>query len=113
MAGKRLVNIDSPDIQSTLPPQDLLTDTGKLGEWLQQHTNLSSEEIISLLEQELTDEDQQMLLLMLEGVRDSEQYAAVMGISQWDTGEQRAEVKRAKDRLTKKLSRFGSKIDNL
>ena len=107
---KRLVNIEAPDIQTNLPKNGLLTDTGKLEEWLEEHTRLSRMDIMRLLEEELDDVDQQMLLLMLEGVRDTEAFAAIMDISHLDIETKRLEVKRAKDRLNKKLRRFGEKL---
>lgn len=107
-----LQNIDAPHIQPHLPQQELLTETGQLDEWLQEHTTLSRLAIMRALENELDAVDQEILLLMLEGVRDSEQYAVVMNISQLDNQSQRAEIKRAKDRLNKKLRRFGDNLDN-
>lgn len=108
--AKRLVNIEAPEVESALPHQDLLTDTGRLEEWLQEHTKLSRQDIYHLLEDELDEIDQQLLMLMLEGVRDTEQFAAVMSISHLEPQAKRSEVKRAKDRLNKKLRRFGEKL---
>lgn len=108
---KRLVSIDTPAVQESLPPQDLLTESGQLEEWLQEHTQLSRQEIINRLATELAPEDEQILLLMLEGERDSQKYASVMGVSHLEPNQQRLEVKRAKDRLVKKLSRFGDRLN--
>lgn len=46
-----------------------------------------------------------VLELMIEGVRDTEAYAAVLGIAHRSADERRAEVKRVKDRLQKRLGR--------
>jgi hypothetical protein len=47
---------------------------------------------------------------MLEGVRETRQFAQVMGISHLDEESQRVAVKKAKDRLGKQLQRFGRRI---
>ena len=107
---RRLLDIDDPNIQSHLPEQDGVEDTFKLDEWLQQHTDLSRQEIFQALEHELSPLDQQILLLMLDGVRETDQYVVIMGISNLDTASQRREVKRTKDRLTKKIRRFGKQV---
>lgn len=49
--------------------------------------------------------DQEIILLMLEGVRETEVYANALGISSHLISEQAALVKRHKDRLKKKLQR--------
>jgi DNA-directed RNA polymerase specialized sigma24 family protein len=49
--------------------------------------------------------DQEILSLMLEGVRETEPYAEVLGLSAKLADEQAVIVKRSKDRLKKKLQR--------
>lgn len=49
--------------------------------------------------------DQELLFLMLEGVRETEAYAQVLGLTGHPVEEQAAQVKRRKDRLKKKLQR--------
>lgn len=44
---------------------------------------------------------------MLEEVRDTDQYARVLGIEKLPVGEQRDVVKRRKDRLKKRIERGG------
>jgi DNA-directed RNA polymerase specialized sigma24 family protein len=80
------------------------------GEWLQQYTDASFEEILTDLQADLDAADEQILLLMLDGVRDSNRYAEVMGISHLEISAQRRAVKRAKDRITQKLRRLGDRI---
>lgn len=109
---RRLTDIDDPVIQANLSEGQRLTNDFELEEWLAEHTSLTSQEVFQALDEELDDTDRDLILLMLDGVRDSRQYATVMGISHLDTSQQRSEVKRAKDRLTKKLRRFGSRLDN-
>lgn len=116
---KRLLSLDDPVIQSRiLSTQQLLLDEEPLSEqmqlddWLRQHTGLSSQEIFETLDAEFDPVDQAVLLLMLEGARETERYAQIMGISHLDELSQRREVKRTKDRLIKRLQRFGQQIDN-
>jgi DNA-directed RNA polymerase specialized sigma24 family protein len=71
---------------------------------------VSFEDVLEALGDELSAVDEQILLLMLEGVRDGRRYAEVMQIAHLDVAAQRREVKRAKDRLTKKLQRFGKRL---
>jgi hypothetical protein len=65
---------------------------------------------LAALDAELDPIDKDILLLMMEGVRETHRYAQVMGIVHQDEMEQRREVKRAKDRLIKQLQRFGQNI---
>ena len=81
-----------------------------LDEWLEQYTDLSRREILAALEREIEPNDKAILLLMLEGVRETKHFAQVMGISHLDEATQKVEVKRAKDRLGKQLQRFGRRI---
>ena len=54
--------------------------------------------------------EKKALMLMLDGVRETEAYAEVLGLSKLDRSTQQIEVKRTKDRLVKKLRRYGQKI---
>jgi hypothetical protein len=82
----------------------------RLDEWLLEHTDMSLSEILKTLDAELDEQEKKVLMLMLEGVRESSRYAQILGVSQLDKASQRREVKRAKDRLMKKLQRFGQRI---
>ena len=81
-----------------------------LDEWLGQHTDLSRQEILAALDAELEPNDRSVLMLMLEGVRETHHYAAVMGLADEDEVIQKRMVKRTKDRLIKHLQRFGQRI---
>lgn len=81
-----------------------------LDDLLQRHTNWSFAEIIKALETHLDRAEKRCLWLMLEGVRDNARYAKVLNLSDQAEASQRTEVKRAKDRLVKKLQRFGASI---
>jgi DNA-directed RNA polymerase specialized sigma24 family protein len=108
---QRLHSLDDPTAHLQLSDQERLQEQSELDEWLQQHTDLSIQEILESLDNELTSTDEQVLMLVLEGVRDSARFAQVLGITHKDDREQRKDVKRAKDRLAKKLRRFGQRID--
>jgi RNA polymerase sigma-70 factor (ECF subfamily) len=107
---QRLVDLDDPAIESGLPQADSVEAHFELDEWLQQHTDLSRQELLEALANELDNTDREILLLMLEGVRATTEYAEVMGIGYQDEVDQRREVKRAKDRIIKKLQRFGQRM---
>jgi DNA-directed RNA polymerase specialized sigma24 family protein len=106
----RLVYVDDEDV--TLPPdaEDTVEDAVRLDEWLARHTTLSRREVLIRLHEALDPVDEEIILMMLEGIRATERYAAVMGITHLAVDEQRAEVKRAKDRLNKKLRRFAAHL---
>jgi hypothetical protein len=55
-------------------------------------------------------EDAAMIELMGEGVRETAAYAEVLGISHLPTRDQRAAVKREKDRLTRQLERLRERL---
>jgi hypothetical protein len=49
--------------------------------------------------------DRQIVLLMMDGVRDTREFAEVLGITQLSEERQKAEVKRNKDRIKAALKR--------
>ena len=109
--NKKLLNIDDPHIQTYLSHEETIRESVYLDEWLSQHTELSSKEILQQLDSELSKADREIVLLMLDGVRDTHEYAAVMGISHLTIQEQRSRVKQAKDRLNKKIQRFANRLN--
>lgn len=56
-------------------------------------------------------EERAVIELMGEGVRESAAYADVLGISHLPLEEQRAAVKREKDRLSRRLERLRERFD--
>ena len=108
--AQRVVSLDEPDIDS-LPALPSDPDTQwELDEWLGDQTNLSLSEILARVDVELDEREKKALWLMLEGVRDSQQYAQVLGVEHLNPADQRLEVKRVKDRIMKKLGRLGEAI---
>ena len=91
-------------------PEDDPDSQVVLDELLQRHTDWSFTQIVKALEKHLDRDEKRCLWLMLEGVRENARYAEALNLSGADEESQRAEVKRAKDRLVKKLQRFGASI---
>jgi DNA-directed RNA polymerase specialized sigma24 family protein len=108
---RRLFSLDEPTIQAELEEDATLSPEFELEQWLQQYTEHSRQEILQAVQAELNSVDRQLLLLMLDGVRETEPYAEVMGIAHLDIAEQRREAKQAKDRLAKKLRRLGARLN--
>jgi hypothetical protein len=72
---------------------------------------LSREQALRLIGEEFPDaSDRRLLLLRQEGERHTGAYSALLGISDRPVGEQRQMVKRAKDRVEKRLQRFRAKL---
>lgn len=110
---QRLLDIDEPAVQTQLPAESL-SDTAEWepDEWLEQQTNHSRRALLdSFTDEELEEAvDRRLFLLMLNGVRETEPYAEIMGLAHLPIDEQRREVKRAKDRLKKRFSRFVERL---
>jgi RNA polymerase sigma factor (sigma-70 family) len=104
---QRLTDIENMTLESEENP---LEAHFALDEWLAQYTDMSRQEVLSALEAEIDPADKSILLLMLDGVRETERYAQVMDIADQDENLQKQEVKKAKDRLIKQLQRFGQRI---
>jgi len=104
---QRLTDIESITI---VPEENPIEAHFALDEWLAQYTDLSRQEVLAALEAEINPDDISILMLMLDGVRETQRFAQVMGIADQDEKTQRQEVKRAKDRLIKQLQRFGQRI---
>jgi hypothetical protein len=66
------------------------------------------ERVLALLPDQL---DRGILELMMDGVRDSDAYAALMGLRERSRDVQAREVKRAKDRIRARLKRGGIRRD--
>lgn len=67
------------------------------------------ERVLALLPGKL---DRGILDLMMEGVRDTNTYAALMGLGQQPKEVQAREVKRAKDRIRARMKRGGINRDS-
>ncbi|MER3458884.1 MAG: hypothetical protein C4309_09920 [Chloroflexota bacterium] len=70
--------------------------------------DLDQDELKARIQQVLPDpRDQKMLALMVEGERHTEAFAQILGITSLPLAEQRAVVKRHKDRIKQRLRRAG------
>jgi RNA polymerase sigma factor (sigma-70 family) len=102
-----LISIDEPAVQAQLISENWSDlEPFQLEEWLGDRSDSAQQMLLHRFESELGSTDRQLFLLMLNGVRETEPYAEIMQLTSLSLAEQRREVKRAKDRLTKKLSRF-------
>jgi RNA polymerase sigma-70 factor (ECF subfamily) len=63
-----------------------------------------------LMEEMSNSVDRELLGLMIENVRETEEYASVLGITHLPAAEQRKKVKLHKDRIGKQLERFGKRF---
>lgn len=97
LAGEDSAEMDVPDGRSEL---DSLLN------------RISAEEWWSLVEGTFSDPtDRQLVIMLANGVRSTDSYARVLGISELAAGDQAREVKKAKDRLLKRLRRLGESHD--
>ncbi|MEA2576277.1 MAG: hypothetical protein QOH93_3575 [Chloroflexia bacterium] len=97
LVGDDSAEIDVPDGRSEL--DNLLN-------------RISVEEWWSLVESTFSEPaDRQLVIMLANGVRATESYARVLGITGLPAEEQAREVKRAKDRVLKRLKRLGESHD--
>jgi RNA polymerase sigma factor (sigma-70 family) len=108
--NRRVLGDDVIDKHPWSSDENVMLARLALAEWLDEQTNLSFEQVIAELEARLTEEEKNILRLMLDGERSTAQFAEVMGISHLDEPVQRYRVKRMKDRIKKRLRRFGRAI---
>jgi len=109
---RHLSSLDEYPYSDQLPEGGTPDEHIPFDDWLQDHTQLSVSELLDGLDNFLDATEKKVLLLMLEGVRESDQYAGTLKLSQLDEKSRREEVKRVKDRLIKKLRRYGKTIKN-
>ncbi len=109
-AERALTPLDSPAVALQHPDGNTQQNDAEIEEWLQQHTDLTLREIFVRVEEQLSETEQQVLALMLEGVRETGVFAGVLGLSALDETAQRREVKRVKDRIMQRLRRLGKRV---
>jgi len=107
---RRLESIEGENVELQAAGGNQYRREETLQEWVEQYTDLSLREILVEVETQLEEPEAQVLVMMLEGVRSTAEYAGVLGITQLDEASQRREVKRAKDRIMKRLERLGKRI---
>ncbi len=109
--NRRITDIEQPALQSQLATESVMTKKLALDDWLAAYTKCSRQEIEARVAELLTVEEQQVLWLMLDGVRDTGRYAQVLGFTHLDKPAQQRSVKRVKDRIGKRLRRLGQKLE--
>ena len=103
-------SLEDPTVTLYLDEQGSNDPQNDLDDWLQEHTTLSLNEILTSLDAKLDDLEKEILFLMLEGTRESSAYYKILGVSHMETDKARKIVKMAKDRVMKKIQRFGDSI---
>jgi RNA polymerase sigma factor (sigma-70 family) len=103
---KRLTSLDDATVELPASGRYNVQNIFELEDLVSQYTDRSPQEIIDQLMNSLNETDQELVMLLAEGVRETERYAEAMGITHMSVEEQRQEVKRAKDRLKKHIKRF-------
>jgi DNA-directed RNA polymerase specialized sigma24 family protein len=106
---RRLVDVADPQVQQQILAS-AADDVELLDEWLQTHTSVKRQDVLRALYKELDEADRPLLMLMLEGVRETAVFAEAMGIADQDILLQRQAVKRAKDRIKKQMQRLGERL---
>lgn len=109
----RLADLDNPAVEKTLPQEDSVEDQQEITEHFEARAGQSAPELLERLDRELDEQEQKVLRLMLAGERNFQSYVQVLDIRQMKEPDQRRAVKRAKDRVSKKLRRYGGRIDNM
>jgi DNA-directed RNA polymerase specialized sigma24 family protein len=107
---QRLTSLEELADEPQTPDDEEQASQVALDDLLQRHTDWSFAEIVKALQTQLDRAEKRCLWLMLEGIRDNARYIEALDLAQLDETSQRVEVKRAKDRLVKKLHRFGASI---
>ncbi|GAB4478947.1 MAG: hypothetical protein Kow00124_24010 [Anaerolineae bacterium] len=109
-AERALAPLDDPAVALQQPDGNTQQNDAEIEEWLQQHTDLTLREVLVRVEEQLSETEQQVLALMLEGVRETGVFAGVLGLTGLDESSQRREVKRVKDRIMQRLRRLGKRV---
>jgi DNA-directed RNA polymerase specialized sigma24 family protein len=103
---ERLLDIDDPNIQVALTDEQSPEEAFLSDAWLQEYTGLSRSAFLEAFSVTLSETDRPLFDLMLAGIRQTEPYAALLGLTSLSVQTQRQEVKRAKDRIMIRLKRF-------
>ncbi len=105
--NKRIVQLDEEFVE--LQSEDGNSIQEDIDDWLLKYTSISREQLLQELSDELSPIDIQIVISMSDGIRDVEHYSAIIGVQNLSAEERKREVKRAKDRIKKKLERFGKR----
>ncbi len=98
LTGEGMIDLEIPDGRQEL--EELLT-------------RISAEEWWARVEEGISDPiDRQVMVLVMNGVRATDRYARLLGLQTLPVDEQAREVKKAKDRIAKRLRRLGEAYDD-
>ncbi len=107
---RKTISIDDPDIADRIAGRNNIQEERELNEWVEAITGQDVNAIIEDLRNELSETEIEIIhLWIIENVRETEPYADLLQIAHKPIEVQRREVKNAKDRLKKKLTRFGKR----
>lgn len=108
--SKKLVAFEDPDVAERIGSRNYVQEATELDEWAEELTGQTAIDLIKELEDELDDIEKRIVAAwIIDGKRDTESIAEILGITGQSIDYQRDEVKKAKDRLKKKLTRFGER----
>jgi len=108
--SKKLVAFEDPDVAERIGSRNYVQEATELDEWAEELTGQTAIDLIKELEDELDDIEKRIVAdWIIDGKRDTESIAEILGITGQPIDYQRDEVKKAKDRLKKKLTRFGER----
>jgi RNA polymerase sigma-70 factor (ECF subfamily) len=107
--NKKIMSIDDEDVAERVGGRNNVQEERDLDEWVESLSGQDKNEIIRDLKTTFNDTDWEIIQLwIIEGVRNTDRFAAVLQIRDQDIDTQRREVKKAKDRIMKKIIRFGN-----
>jgi RNA polymerase sigma-70 factor (ECF subfamily) len=103
---------DSPSVELLLVDRNTsVEDEALAGLGAELPAGMSRVDAMRLIAEEIPDErDRRLLVLMAEGERQTSAYAVLLGIAHLSPEAQRREVKRHKDRLTKRAARLKTRV---
>jgi DNA-directed RNA polymerase specialized sigma24 family protein len=107
---QRLIELDQHSVELNASSRYIEQEYFDVADWLKEFTDRSPKDVIAELLKEFDPVEQRALQLMLEGVRDTAQYAEILDIADLDNASQTREVKRLKDRIKKRIQRFGDRM---
>jgi RNA polymerase sigma-70 factor (ECF subfamily) len=103
---RRKKEIPLEDVELHPIMRNILVEEENTGDQIPYGMSISG--LTEALNQVIKDQvDKELLDLIIDGERKTECYSKILGISHLPIDEQRKQVKRAKDRLTKRLRRLG------
>jgi len=108
--NKKIVEFEDPNVEEWLGGRNNVQEETELSEWVEAETGLSIHQIVDEFKTQFDQVELEIIeLMIIEGVRETKMYAQVLGLSNNSIEEQRKEVKKFKDKVKKKILRFGER----